>query len=814
MHAYFTVLTWTIVFVADAYRQYRHLKSHPSHIDGALNEVAPPSFPVPTGDEEVFGRTLNKPVKVKEDENAPSGEQRKPVWKLRRWTKGKGYVTVTNNNGDPATSGGVGDESTGKDVSSKNGVANKDEKDIIMVRKSMFKCIHHLYYIQEPLDTRKCSELENELKSLSLELNMTHRTVFKSTSKEAHRSLVSGECQNILLTQKTGNRASRQKHTSRISSQWLGRCKPEIEISDSKKDDASISREEAQNVQLKELDSPKTFKEHSMAEFLEDWELPASPHLNHYGQSISIDDDFGTWSGDGGSGYSDSNDEDDPVISVQKWDELSEARLLEPTHSTYSNKPGPSTDIQAGSSSIMKAGSSPINSSSTADTHTHSSLGGTATDQCTSELESNVKKTIAIQNTLSSTVSRSVLGRLESHHHGITKTTSHSVKTERKVSKPKQWTFNRDNASTVSKLNSSSFLRHEKKQPSVKNAAKQRFPSPPVTNVTGDPTMNTINQSKTEKEIACQKLNESRSQTGSLATTPDPPKDFEFFDSEFSEAEVAEIERMETAEAEDSQSKNIPSPSIDDSSECTGTKDTSTPTLKKNSSVKTGLSTAVSENFVRINIKVKRFSRNKKGLTGSAHKRIAWKKMQKSRAGGGGSGGGGGGGGGSGLGKGGRSVCYKCGNPGHWAKNCDSNVGSKNLGKFDGEDVGFSDKMAAGDEEINSAMFEQLAKESPFPSVEDAAKMACGVKFAAAKEERSKTPTTSQLDDDGDGGNTTESSFIPPPPSYSRTTPCSRSVEPLFTTEDGKITGELVECTCVYIIHVLYVHFCNYMHYV
>ncbi len=805
MHAYFTVLTWTNLFVADAYRQYRHLKSHPSHIDGALNEVAPLSLPVPSGDEEVFGRTLNKPVKVKEEENAPSSEHRKPVWKLRRWTKGKGYVTVTNDNGDPATSGGVGDESTGKDVSSKNGVANKDEKDIIMVRKSMFKCIHHLYYIQEPLDTRKCSELEDELKSLSLELNMTHRTVFKSTSKEAHRSLVSGECQNILLTQKTGNRASRQKHTSRISSQWLGRCKPEIEISDSKKDDASISREEAQNVQLKELDSPKTFNEHGMAEFLEDWELPASPHLNHYGQSISIDDDFGTWSGDGGSGYSDSNDEDDPVINVQKWDELSESRLLEPTHSTYSkmsDKPGPSTDIQAGSSSIIKAakaGSSPINSSSTADTH--SSLGGTATDQCTSELDSNVTKTIAIQNTLSSTVSRSVLGRLESHHHGITKTTSYSVKNERKVSKPKQWTFNRDNASTVSKLNSSSCLRHEKKQPSVKNAAKQRSPSPPVTNVTGDPTMNTINtanlQSKTEEEIACQKLNESRSQTASLATTPDPPKDFEFFDSEFSEAEVAEIERMETAEAEDSQSKNIPSPSIDDSSECTGTKDTSTSTLKKNSSVKTGLSTAVSENFVRINIKVKRFSRNKKGLTGSAHKRIAWKKMQKSRAGGGGSGGGGGGG--SGLGKGGRSVCYKCGNPGHWAKNCDSNVGSKNLGKFDGEDVGFSDRMAAGDEEINSAMFEQLAKESPFPSVEDAAKMACGVKFAATKEEQSKTPTTSQSDDDGDGDNTTES-FIPPPPSYSRTTPCSRSVEPLFTTEDGQITGELVEC-----MHLLYV---------
>ncbi len=639
--------------------------------------------------------------------------------------------------------------------------------------------------IQQPLDTRKCSELEDELKTLSQELNITRRTIVKSTSKETHRSLVSGECQNMLLTQKTGNRASRQKHSSRISSQWLGRCKPEIEISDSKKEDPDISREEIQHVQLEELDTPKTFNEHEhgIAEFLE---LPASPHLNHYGHSISIDDDVGTWSGDGGSGYSDSNDEDDPVISVQKWDELSEARLLEPTHSTnskMSDKPWASTDMQAGSSSIMKTGPLPISSNScSSTTDTHSSLRGIATDRCTFALDSkDVTKTIAIQNTFSSTVSPSFLGRLESQHHGITKTTSHSLKTERKVSKPKQWTFQRDNTNTASKLIPKGFSLPEKKHQSVKTAAKERSPFPPVTKVTGDPTINTTNlPSNTEKETACQKLIESRSQTGSLAAAaPDPPKDFEFFDSELSEAEVAEIERMETAD--DSLSKNIPNPSIDDSSECTGTNDTSTSTLQKNSSVRTGRSTAVSENFVRINIKVKRFSRNKKGLTGSAHKRIAWKKMQKSRTGGGA--------GGSGLGKGGRSVCYKCGNPGHWAKNCDSNVGSKNLGKFDGEDVGFSDRMAAGDEEINSAMFEQLAKESPFPSVEDAAKMACGVKFGATKEEQSITPTTTQSDGDDDGGNTAEC-FIPPPPSYSRTTPCSRSVEPLFNTEDGKITGE------------------------
>lgn len=117
------------------------MKSHPSHIDGASDEAAPPSKAAPTVDEEVFGRTLNKPVKIKEEENASTSELRKPVWKLRRWTKGKGYVTVTNDNGDPATSVDVGNEGTGGDVSSKNGIANQDED--IMVRESLLSACNN-----------------------------------------------------------------------------------------------------------------------------------------------------------------------------------------------------------------------------------------------------------------------------------------------------------------------------------------------------------------------------------------------------------------------------------------------------------------------------------------------------------------------------------------------------------------------------------------------------------------------------------------------------------------------------------------------
>ena len=234
---------------------------------------------------------------------------------------------------------------------------------------------------------------------------------------------------------------------------------------------------------------------------------------------------------------------------------------------------------------------------------------------------------------------------------------------------------------------------------------------------------------------------------------------------------------------------------------------TKKPSSKSTSSTSRG--SAVSDNFVRLNMKVKRFSRRPgRGLTGSAHKRLAWKKMQKGRSFGGG--GGGGGGGGSGLGKSGRSGCFKCGNPGHWARNCTASAGSKNLGKFDGEKVGFSDKMAGGDEgDLDEATLEELSRESPFPTVEDAAMMARGIKFGwrrecqedvseqkgSLKEEVKPSGGESEFQDGEDGSERTLHRFIAPPPCHTPTVPRNRSVDPLFPTVDGKITSK-----CVYII--------------
>ena len=65
-------------------------------------------------------------------------------------------------------------------------------------------------------------------------------------------------------------------------------------------------------------------------------------------------------------------------------------------------------------------------------------------------------------------------------------------------------------------------------------------------------------------------------------------------------------------------------------------------------------------NFVRLNMKVKKYSR-KGGMTsrtGSWHKRQAWKQKMKARSESGGGGGG---------------ACFKCGQQGHWAKNCKGN---------------------------------------------------------------------------------------------------------------------------------------------
>ena len=176
----------------------------------------------------------------------------------------------------------------------------------------------------------------------------------------------------------------------------------------------------------------------------------------------------------------------------------------------------------------------------------------------------------------------------------------------------------------------------------------------------------------------------------------------------------------------------------------------------------------MSDNFVRLNMKVKRYSKKSGRITGSGYKRKMWKQNQ----------------GITGSGSGGRkgfNVCFKCGKPGHWAKNCTDNGGSKNLGQFAGQKVGFSDLP---EDDIDSASLEELVRESPFPSVADAALMARGVKRDQSE--------MGGLDTDTIGGtpSTSSSSFLPPPPCHMPPAPSRPGVEPLFQTDGGKIIGK------------------------
>ena len=67
-------------------------------------------------------------------------------------------------------------------------------------------------------------------------------------------------------------------------------------------------------------------------------------------------------------------------------------------------------------------------------------------------------------------------------------------------------------------------------------------------------------------------------------------------------------------------------------------------------------------NFVKLNMRVKKFARGKGGRSGSSHKRFAWKQKMKSRAESYGS-----------TGTPGSGNCFKCGEPGHWANKCKGN---------------------------------------------------------------------------------------------------------------------------------------------
>ena len=80
----------------------------------------------------------------------------------------------------------------------------------------------------------------------------------------------------------------------------------------------------------------------------------------------------------------------------------------------------------------------------------------------------------------------------------------------------------------------------------------------------------------------------------------------------------------------------------------------------------TSRSSEVSQNFVRLNMKIRRYKR--KGQSSTS-------KFRKHR-----------------FGK--KDTCYKCGGKGHWARDCPA---SKNLGTFDGEEVRYCEDQEEGE---------------------------------------------------------------------------------------------------------------------
>ena len=195
---------------------------------------------------------------------------------------------------------------------------------------------------------------------------------------------------------------------------------------------------------------------------------------------------------------------------------------------------------------------------------------------------------------------------------------------------------------------------------------------------------------------------------------------------------------------------------------------------------------AVSDNFIRLNMKMKKFcKRPGRSMTGSAYKRQMWKKRQKQDAGSGV-----GGAGRGGARKGGRNVCFKCGKPGHWAKNCTDNGGSKNLGKFAGEAVKFDDSLALGrEDDVDSDMLEELAKSSPFPTVQEAAMMARGIKVKPKPASSGEQDEIGECEDE----NADSSDYVAPPPCHTQSTPPPPSVEPLYPlTEDGHVISKIL----------------------
>ena len=202
----------------------------------------------------------------------------------------------------------------------------------------------------------------------------------------------------------------------------------------------------------------------------------------------------------------------------------------------------------------------------------------------------------------------------------------------------------------------------------------------------------------------------------------------------------------------------------------------------------------MSDNFVRLNMKVKRFSRGKGRLSGSAYKRKEWKKgrAQEEEGGAAGRGGRGTGRGGHGTG---RNVCFKCGKSGHWAKNCTDKGGFTNLGKFGGERVKFDEAMESKEEQLDSATLDALVRDSPFPTIKEAAEMAYGIK-PTRPDDVSGAASPLDLDDSesqqdqlsmtDSSEQTSTPSFLPPPPRCEKSPP--QPMEPfLKLSSDGGV---------------------------
>ena len=111
-------------------------------------------------------------------------------------------------------------------------------------------------------------------------------------------------------------------------------------------------------------------------------------------------------------------------------------------------------------------------------------------------------------------------------------------------------------------------------------------------------------------------------------------------------------------------------------------------------------------------MKVKRFSRKPNRITGSRYKRQQWKQRERRKGLSGG------------VWSRGGTTCFKCGKSGHWAHNCSNSGGFKNLGKFDGQDVCYSeDQGGVFEEGENPHLLEQMGGSCVFPTVEEAAQM-------------------------------------------------------------------------------------------